>query len=272
MKHLSLLRKTALACGLIAAAACVSSCGSGTLAPAKAAQRLTNSPTVSVYSHNDMNSPRWRDCYEAGPLPERAERALVTWLHNSTLKEFSYVYPQYYLTTTNSKGGGEVVWALCSDGKGNLIGVLAPTSKHTPAWELPTIGGYKLFVCETSEREALSDAIMSSIADAGYDRVRIDTRKAQGVVDKDYLISKPLNASEQEQLEKERKARAKAAEEAKKKAKAEAAESFGTSDEDDTDDDSGNDSDDTDDDTSSDDSGSSEDNDSDDDSSLDDDE
>lgn len=238
MKHLSLLRKTALACGILAATALVSSCGSGNLAPVKAAQRIANSPTVSVYSHNDMNSPKWRDCYEAGPLPERAERALITWLHNSSLQEFSYIYPQYFITTTNSKGGGEVVWALCSDGRGNLVGVLAPSSKHTPAWDLPTIGGYKLFVCDTSEREALSTAIMESLADAGYDKVRIDTRKAQGVVDKDYLISKPLNASEQQQLEKERKAQAKALADAKKKAEADEEDSLGNSDEDEEDDDS----------------------------------
>ncbi|MCH5284871.1 MAG: hypothetical protein J1E42_04645 [Akkermansiaceae bacterium] len=229
MKHLSLLSKSTFACGILAAVVTLASCSSGSLSPQKAAQRLANSPTTSVFSHNDMNSPRLRDCIEVGPLPERAERALVTWLHNSTVQEFSYVYPQYYLGTTNSKGGGEVIWALCSDGRGNLVGVLAPASKHTPAWDLPTIGGYKLFVCNTSEREGLSNAIMDSLADAGYDKVRIDTRKANGVVDKDYLLSKPLNLEEQQRLEQERNARAKSLEDAKKKAAADAAASFGKS-------------------------------------------
>lgn len=230
MKHLSLLRKTACACGLIVSAALVSSCSSGTLAPTKAAQRLSNSPTVIVYSHNDMNNPDWRDCYGVGPLPDRAERALISWLHNSTVKEFSYVYPQYYITTTNAKGDGEVVWALCSDGRGNLVGVLVPSSKYTPAWNLSNIGGYKLLVCDGPEREELSTAIMESLADAGYDRIRIDTRKAAGVEDKEYLISKPLSAIEREQAENERRAKAKAEAAAKKKAAAEAAATYGKSD------------------------------------------
>lgn len=224
MKHLSSLSKSTFICGILASAAAVmTSCESTSLSTEKAVQRLERSPITSVYSHNDVNSPRLRDCYEAGPLPERAERALITWLHNSTVREFSYVYPQYYLTTTNPQGGGEVVWGLCSDGRGNLVGVLVPSSKRTPAWELPTIGGYKVLVCETPEREALSTAIMESLADAGYDKVRIDARKAGGLADKDYLLSKPLNAEEEQQLERERRERAKAAELAKKKRQAEAA-------------------------------------------------
>lgn len=229
MKQLSLLRKSTLVCGIIATMALMSSCGSnsGALAPEKAASRLSGSPITMVFSHNDTNSPNWRDVYEAGPLPERAERALITWLHNSTVREFSYVYPQYYVSTTNSKGGGEVVWALCTDGQGNLLGVLIPGSKRTPAWDLPTIGGYKVFVCNTPEKDALSAAIMESMADAGYDKVRIDTRKAQGVVDKQYLISKPLNDAEQKEMERARKAHEAAVAAAKKKAKDSAKATFG---------------------------------------------
>lgn len=223
MKHLSTLSKSSLLCGTLVSAALMASCESPTLATDKAVQRLERSPITSVFSHNDVNSPRLRDCYEAGPLPERAERALITWLHNSTLQDFSYVYPQYYITTTNPQGGGEVVWALCSDGQGHLVGVLVPSSKRTPAWELPTIGGYKLLVCDTPEREALSNAIMESLADAGYDKVRIDTRKAGGLAEKAYLLSKPMNAEEEMQLQRERRERAQAAEAAKKKRKAEAA-------------------------------------------------
>lgn len=226
MKHLSMLTKSTLVCGLLAAAAVMTSCESSSLTPEKAAQRIERSPISSVFSHNDVNSPALRDCYEAGPLPERAQRALVTWLHNSTVREFSYVYPQYYVTTTNVKGGGEVVWGLCSDGHGNLVGVLVPSNKRTPAWDLHAIGGYRVFVCDTPERTALSNAIMESLADAGYDKVRIDTRKAMGMTDKNHLISKPLGEEEQKQLERERKERAKALEDAKKKAQAEE-ESFG---------------------------------------------
>ena len=268
-----MIAKSSLICGVIAAVAALSSCGGSrsSLAPVRAAQRLEQSPITSVFSHNDVNSPSLRDCYEAGPLPERAQRALITWLHNSTIKDFSYVYPQYYVTTTNAKGGGETVWGLCSDGQGNLVGVLVPGGKRTPAWELPTVGGYKVFVCETFERKALSDAIMESLADAGYDKVRIDTRKAMGVVDKNYLISKPLNEAEQRALEQERKATAKALEEAKNQAKKEEAAVFGSSSSDDDDEDistseddsssSSNDEDDSDSGSSDEDSGSSSDDD-----------
>lgn len=253
-----MLTKSTMVCGLVAAAAMMTSCESS-LSPEKAAQRLQRSPITSVFSHNDMNSPRFRDCYEVGPLPERAERALITWLHNSTVREFSYAYPQYYLTTTNVKGGGEVVWGLCSDGHGNLVGVLVPANKHTAAWTLPTIDTFRMYVCETSERKALSDAIMESLADAGYDKVRLNARMAKGMLDKNHLISKPLNEEEQKQLERERKERAKALEAAKKQAKADSANFSDKSDSSDEDSSSSLDDDDelttsSDDDSSSDDS------------------
>lgn len=238
MKHLSSFAKTTFACGALAVAAMVSSCGSATsLAPVRAAERLASSPVSSVFSHNDVNSPKLRDCYEAGPLPVRARRALVTWLHNSTVKEFSYVNPQYYITTIAPDGRGEVVWGLCSDNRGNLVGVLVPGSRTSAAWDLPTIGNYKLFVCETSEKQALSNAIMESLADAGYDDVRINILKTQGATEKRHLISKPLNEAEQLQLERERKERAKAIQDAKKKAKEEAAEFGSASDNDSSSDD-----------------------------------
>ncbi len=219
MKSLSLSRFFALGC----AAALLSACQSGDLAPQRAVKRLTQSPTVTVFSHNDMNSPRFRDCYEAGPLPERAQRALTEWLRNSTVKEMSYVYPQYFITTLNARGGNEVAWALCSDGQGNLVGVLVPDNKRVPAWDLPTIGSYRVLVCDTPEKKALGDAIMESIADAGYDKVRIDTRKAAGITDKRYLVSKPLNEAEEALLKAEKEARDKAAKEAAER-KAQAAE------------------------------------------------
>lgn len=220
MKHLSSFAKTTFACGALAMAAMVSSCGTTTsLAPVRAAERLSHSPVSSVFSHNDVNSPKLRDCYEVGPLPERTRRALITWLHNSEIKDFSYINPQYYITTVAPDGRGEVVWALCSDNQGNLVGVLVPQSRTSAAWDLPTIGNYKLFVCTTSEKEALSTAIMESLADAGYDNVRINILKATGVTEKRHLISKPLNAEEQRMLEQERKERAKALAEAKQQAK-----------------------------------------------------
>ena len=219
MNSLSLSRLVSLGC----VAVFLSACQSGDLAPQRAVKRLTQSPVVTVFSHNDMNSPRLRDCYEAGPLPERAQRALTEWLRTSTVKEMSYVYPQYFITTLNARGGNEVAWALCSDGQGNLVGVMVPSNKRVPAWDLPTIGSYRVLVCETPEKKALGDAIMESIADAGYDKVRIDTRKAAGITDKRYLISKPLNEAEEALLKAEKEARDKAAKEAAEK-KAQATE------------------------------------------------
>ena len=225
MKYLSQLRFFAQACGIITALALVTSCGS-TLTPKKAAKRLAQSPITSIFSHNSVHLPRNRDCYEVGPLSQRARSALITWLRDSTVKEMSYVYPQYYLTTTNVRGGSEVVWAILSDGRGNMVGVLAPSNKRVPAWDLPSIGSYKVFVCETDEREALGAAIMEDLADpermrgteVGYDQYRINELKRSGLSDKRYLISKPLNEHEQMRLEQERKDRIKAEEEARKKA------------------------------------------------------
>ncbi len=217
MKQLSLFKYVSSACGFVAAAALISSCGSSTISPENALRRLSQSPSISVFSHNDVNSPRLRDCYEVGTLPARAQRALTTWLANSEIKEFSYIYPQYYITTTNARGGGEVVWALCSDGKGNLTGVLAPANKRVPAWDLPTIGSYKLYVCNTDEKEALSNAIMESLADAGYDQTRIDSRKAKGITNKQYLLSKPLDEEKERLIRQEREAREKAISEQKSK-------------------------------------------------------
>ncbi len=257
MKALSLFKSVSYACGLLAAAALFSSCGSS-LSSEKAMQRLTQSPSVSVFSHNDVNSPQLRDCYEIGPMPPRARRALTTWLANSEVKEFSYVYPQYYVTTTNARGGGEVVWALCSDGQGNLTGVLAPTNKHVPAWDLPTIGSYKLYVCTTDEKDALSAAIMESLADEGYDQVRIDSRKAKGITEKQHLLSKPLNEEAERKLRQAREAQEKAAAEKKRKQKEAAKASKGkSSDDDDDDDDTSSSDDDTDSDSSTDDDSSS---------------
>lgn len=230
MKHLSMLAKSSFVCGIIATVAMLCSCGTaGSLSSVKAAQRLAQSPISSVYSHNDVNTPNLRDCYEAGPLPERTRRALITWLHDSEIKEFSYVRPQYYVTTTGPDGKGETVWALCSDGKGNLVGVLVPRNRNTPAWELPTIGSYRLHVCKTSERETLSNAIMESLADVGYDRTRIAILKASGVTETRHLISKPLDIEQQKLIKDEEAARAKALKEAKDKARKEDAEQFGKS-------------------------------------------
>lgn len=222
MKHLSLLKSVVLACGALLAATATSSCSSQ-ISPSKAAEAITTS-SVSVFSSNDVSDPKLRHCSEVGQMPERAVRGLRTWLKNSTVHHQVYVYPQYYITLTNSKGKLEGVWGICSNAKGDLTGVLIPR-RGVMAWDLPHIGDYSMYVCETSERDALSKAIMDSLADGGYDAYRIDSRKARGLVMPRYLMSKPASDEEKKAYEARlAEARQKSAEARSKAAAAAAAE------------------------------------------------
>ena len=201
MKHLSLLRHIGMACAMASAMIAVSSCSS-TVTPNSAVQRLQDSSSAVVFSYNDASSPRARVCEEAGPLPERAARALKAWLRSSTTKSFSYAYPQYYLALSNGNGmrRGTSVWGICSDGHGDLVGILIPRN-GVAAWDLPFVGEYRVLVCDTKQRKGLSDAIMESLADAGYDATRINARKASGLTQKRYLISKPLSDEAQKKYD-----------------------------------------------------------------------
>lgn len=224
MKHLPLFKHLAFACSLAAGAAFVSSCTSTPL-PQTRAQQLAGS-TATVYSYNDSNSAATRVCNEAGPLPETASRALQMWLRQSTVKSFSYVYPQYFVSVACPKTGKQSVWGICSDGQGNLVGVLAPR-KGVEAWDLPFIGSYNLYVCDTNQRKVLSDTIMEALSDAGYDSYRLEARKAAGLTQEQYLISKPLTDAEKARIAEQKakeEAAAKAAEEAAKAAEEKKAE------------------------------------------------
>lgn len=212
MKHFHLFKRIALTCGIAAAAALVSSCTT-TSPAAERAEQLREGTNVTVFSYNDASSPKYRLCTEAGPMPDSVARALDMWLRTSTVKNFTYAYPQYYVALT-APSGKQRVWGICTDGKANLVGILIPRD-GVAAWDLPYIGAYKMYVCDTADRRALSDAIMSYLAEAGYDEYRINARKASGLTDEKYLISKPKTLQE---IEAE-----KAAAEAAKKARAEAA-------------------------------------------------
>lgn len=195
MKHFHLFKRIALACGLAATAALVSSCSS--LSPAnQRAQQLRESTNVTIFSYNDASSPKQRLCTEAGPMPDSVARAMDMWLRSSTVKNFNYAYPQYYVALTSPKGK-QRVWGICTDGKANLVGILIPRD-GVAAWDLPYIGSYRMYVCDTPQRRALSDAIMTYLAEAGYDTYRIDARKATGLADEKYLISKPKTQQEVE--------------------------------------------------------------------------
>lgn len=224
MKRLPLFKHLALACSLAAGAAFVSSCTSTPL-PQTRAQQLAAS-TATVFSYNDSNSATTRVCNEAGPLPETAARALQMWLRESTVKNFSYAYPQYFVSVACPKTGKQSVWGICSDGQGNLVGVLIPRN-GVAAWDLPFIGNYSLYVCDTKQRKVLSDTIMEALSDAGYDTYRLEARKAAGLTQEQYLISKPLTDAEKAriaELKAKEEAAAKAAEEAAKAAEEKAAE------------------------------------------------
>ncbi len=199
MKHFSLFKSLALACGTLMAAALFSSCSS-TISPSRAANQLATGADVTIFSHNDVNHPNNRDCREAGPIPDRTSRALQAWLRNSTVKTFSYAYPQYYVAMQHPRTGMQSAWGICSDGQGNLVGVLIPR-RGVMAWDLPPVGDYRVYVCETDSRKALGDAVMNSLADAGYDTFRIDSRKSIGLTQQRYLISKPLSDAAQKRYD-----------------------------------------------------------------------
>lgn len=203
MKHLRLFKNISLSSLSLAAAVCLASC-SGPRTTVSAANVLKESTSATVFSYNDTSSPKMRDCVEAGPLPARAANALVTWLRESTRKKFSYTYPQYYVAIQDKKGGTSV-WGLCSDGQGNLVGVIIPR-RGVPAWDVPYASEHIVYVCETAQRKELSKAIMDSLADAGYDEYRLGVRRAAGLTQKRYLISKPLSDEDQKRLEKIRQA------------------------------------------------------------------
>lgn len=211
MKHFHLFKRIALTCGIAAAAALTSSCT--TTAPSnQRAQQLSTAKNVTVFSYNDAASPKHRLCTEAGPLPANVARALDSWLENSTVKNFSYAYPQYYIAMT-TPNGHQRVWGICTDGKANLVGILIPRD-GVAAWDLPFIGAYKMYVCDTKQRRVLSDAIMTYLAEAGYDEYRINARKATGLTEEKYLISKPKTLQEIEQERLAAEAAKKAQEEA----------------------------------------------------------
>lgn len=195
MKHFHLFKRIAMVCGMVAAAALVTSCSTTTPASARAEQ-LNLGSNATVFSYNDAASPKNRLCTEAGPLPDNVRRALEAWLRDSTVKNFSYAYPQYYVAMTSPQGQ-QRVWGICTDGKANLVGVLIPRD-GVAAWDLPFLGAYKMYVCDTKQRRSLSDAIMTYLNDAGYDACRIKARKDSGLTESKYLISKPKTLAEVE--------------------------------------------------------------------------
>lgn len=193
MKHFHLFKRIALACGLAATTALVTSCATTSQA-SKRAEQLREGTNVTIFSYNDASSPKNRLCTAAGPMPDNVARALDTWLRTSTVKNFNYAYPQYYVALTSPRGR-QRVWGICTDGKANLVGILIPRD-GVAAWDLPYIGSYKMYVCDTNQRRALSDAIMTYLAEAGYDAARIEARKATGLTDEKYLVSKPKTLQE----------------------------------------------------------------------------
>ena len=213
MKHFSLIRHLALACG-VAAISLLPSC-SNARAPHAVAAEFQKACNVAVFSYNDTHSPKVRNCTEAGPLPAETARAIEMWLRQSTVKNFSYVYPQYFIAMYQPGSRLQRVWGICSDGQGNLVGILVPRD-GVAAWDLPYRGAYRLYVCENKNRQAIGGAIMEALADAGYDRARLDARRNRGLLEDRYLVSKPVstdNSAHEQKLREQEEASVKAAEE-----------------------------------------------------------
>lgn len=232
MKHFSLIRHLALACGA-AAAALLASCSTDR-SPVAAANQFMKAGNVTVFSYNDSGKASTRSCSVAGPLPSETARAIEMWLRQSTVKSFSYVYPQYYIAMTVPGTNKQRVWGICSDGQGNLVGILAPRD-GVAAWDLPYRGAYKMYVCTNKNRKAISDAIMETLADVGYDEARLSARRSRGLLEDRYLISKPLADNQAEhlrRLQEQEEASAKAAEERKQAAAKAALEAQNASDDD----------------------------------------
>lgn len=202
-----------MVCGLTAALISLDSCSSAR-SPKAMARTLEEAQYNQVYSFNDQLAPKAREFSACGALPERTHRALVQWLKESEVRPYSYARPQYFVEI--SKAGAIVspacnagrvpytdvfktgvttsqdcfnhktrtaCWALCTDGRGNLTGVLAPSGKD--ARTLPTIGNYQLYVCTSKNKAALNEAIMASLAP--YDAFRVSYRAAKGL----RTLSKP---------------------------------------------------------------------------------
>ncbi len=185
MNTFSYIRLVGLAAGISCAG--LVSC-SNTLSPQKAAKQVEVQP-ATVYSHNDQVSNNNRRCVSMGALPIRARRALTEWMHHSEIKTYSYVYPQYYISMPTVNPERSSIWAICTDAKGKMVGVLVPRTK-VPAWELPNQGDYDVYVCTERMRDDLGRAILESLADADMDSVRIDTRRSLGLREAS-LISAP---------------------------------------------------------------------------------
>ncbi len=217
MKRLSLFKHLALACSLAVVASLTTSCSTVKDPAVRANQLTAAAPAATVYSYNAAANPNNRSCVEVGNLPDNTARALTMWLRDSTVKSFSYVNPQYYISLPTGTAKAPRVWGVCSDGQGNLVGILIPRD-GVEAWNLPNLGSYNVYVNDTTQRKALSDAIMEALADHHYDEPRINALKASGLEDKYYLVSKPLTEAELQRREEERRKKAEAEKAAAEKA------------------------------------------------------
>lgn len=201
MKKIFSFRKTfAMVCGLAVAVVSLDSCTSAR-SPKAMARTLEEAQYNQVYSFNDQLAPKAREFSACGALPERTHRALVQWLKESEARTYSYARPQYFVEisknapiespsspTCKKNKSRTMCWALCTDGRGNLTGVLAPAGKD--ARTLPTVGNYKLYVCASRNKAALNEAIMASLEP--YDEFRVSYRTAKGLK----TLSKPVVVTE----------------------------------------------------------------------------
>ncbi len=191
MKNFSFARTIVAACGLSVAVFALSSCSS--VPSAKMASKKISTESVKVFSYNDQGNLQARECQEVGALPDRARRALALYLRDSEKRNYNYTYPQYFISVGETQGRSFPAWALCTDGKGNFVGVQV-TRGNRQAWNLSPSTSTTLYVNTTPERAELGKAILESLAEAGYDTYRLDARRSYGLTEDRYLISAPAAA------------------------------------------------------------------------------
>lgn len=167
------------------------------VSPNKVADRLETAAYTQVYGFNGAAAPSSRQFQPYGAIPERAHRALVEWIRSGTWKNYDYAMPQYFVETlvpskTANKGNSSI-WSICTDSRGNLLGVLVSSSGD--ARNIPAVGGHKLIDNTTPRRAELAHSILKTLEPC--DSYRKACRKSLGlttpeVQDVPIIKSKPV--------------------------------------------------------------------------------
>ena len=148
------------------------SCSSNQPEPKKVASYLNTSCDTAVYGYNGRSSVKARSFTSPYALPANAKKAMVDYIKGSDWQEVNYIYPQMFVKVNNS------VWAVCSNNRGNLTGIL-PVGKNKDARKLNDVGNYKMLVNKSPQADQLGYAILKNMEPA--DQMRVNVRKSEGL-------------------------------------------------------------------------------------------